>query len=135
GEASFEVSCSGGTYIRSLARDIAEWLGTCGYASSVRRTAAGAFLVDRALAFSDLERAREALMPVSEALRGMPRVLVTPAQKKTLEQGSDIACRDAGLDGSGKPCGVVFAFDNENDLAAVLKRKENGMYHPARVFI
>jgi tRNA pseudouridine55 synthase len=135
GEASFEVSCSGGTYIRSLARDIAEWLGTCGYASSVRRTAAGPFHVDRALAFSDLERAQEALLPLSEAVREMPRMLVTPAQKKKLEQGSDIACEGAGLEGEEKSCDVVFAFDNGNNLAAVLKRKENGRYHPIRVFM
>jgi tRNA pseudouridine55 synthase len=135
GEASFEVSCSGGTYIRSLARDIAESLGTCGYASSVRRTAAGSFYVDGALAFNALEHAEEALLSVSEAVRGMPRVLVTPAQKKKLEQGSDILCEGFDVKEKGKSCNVIFAFDNDDDLAAVLTKKENCRYHPVKVFV
>ena len=135
GEASCEVSCSGGTYIRSLARDIAESLGTWGYASSVRRTAAGSFRVDGALAFNDLESAEAALLPVSEAVREMPRILVTPAQKKKLKQGCDIPYEGGEVTACGNANKVVFAFDDNDDLAAVCTKKENGGYRPVRVFI
>lgn len=128
GQAEFEVSCSGGTYIRSLARDIAASLGTCGYASSVRRLAAGSFNVGRSLALNELERAGENLLPVQEVLRDSPRITVDEESKRALGQGNDVAAGTAG--GS-----IVFAFDNDNKLIAVLKRKENGRYHPVRVFV
>jgi tRNA pseudouridine55 synthase len=134
GEASFEVSCSGGTYIRSLARDIAESLGTCGYASSVRRTAAGPFHVDRALAFGALEHAGEAVLPPSEAVGGMPRVQVTPVQRRKLEQGIDIVCEEAAPFIAGESGNRIFAFDKDDNLIAVLKKKGNGKCHPDRVF-
>jgi tRNA pseudouridine55 synthase len=127
GQAEFETSCSGGTYIRSLARDIAVSLGTCGYASSVRRLAAGSFNIVRSLAFNELERAEEVLSPVHEVVRGLPRITVDAMQEKRIMQGNDMICE--GQDD------VVFAFDNENCIVAVLKKKVDGWYHPARVFI
>jgi tRNA pseudouridine55 synthase len=127
GEAFFDVSCSGGTYVRSLARDIAGALGTCGYASSVRRIAAGKFHVDGALAFDRLDRAEEALLPVHEILQGLPQLEVNEEQKGKIAQGSDIICE--------APHDTVFAFDDGNNIQAVLKRKGDGRYHPVRVFI
>jgi len=48
GDFSIHCRCSKGTYIRSLARDIAEKLGTCGVAGSIRRLAIGNISVERA---------------------------------------------------------------------------------------
>ncbi|MCP4393277.1 MAG: tRNA pseudouridine(55) synthase TruB [Alphaproteobacteria bacterium] len=42
-KVTFLVECSKGTYVRSLARDIAKKLGTCGYVSMLRRTKCGVF--------------------------------------------------------------------------------------------
>lgn len=47
--ALLEVSCSKGTYIRSLARDISHSLGTCGYLAALRRTGVGPFVLDQAV--------------------------------------------------------------------------------------
>lgn len=47
--AEFEITCSKGTYIRSLARDIAVALGSCGYVRELRRTAIGSWGVEQAL--------------------------------------------------------------------------------------
>lgn len=46
--ALFKVTCSKGTYIRSLARDIARAAGTCGYVTALRRVAVGPFRVEDA---------------------------------------------------------------------------------------
>ncbi len=48
-EFEFEIVCSGGTYIRSFARDIAEKLGTLGYTTALRRTASGYFTEENAV--------------------------------------------------------------------------------------
>lgn len=52
-EASIRVLCSKGTYIRSLARDLGEALGSGGYISALRRTAIGEYRIDGA---TDLEK-------------------------------------------------------------------------------
>jgi len=49
-DASFTVTCSSGTYVRSLARDIAASLGTCAHVVGLRRTRVGGFRVDEAVA-------------------------------------------------------------------------------------
>ncbi|MGA2508286.1 MAG: tRNA pseudouridine(55) synthase TruB [Chitinispirillaceae bacterium] len=135
GQALLEVSCSGGTYVRSLARDIAETLGTCGYASSLRRIAAGNFHVDRSLVFDALDRVKEALLPVYEVLRGLPRVTVDTAQKGQLARGCDIIVELAENTESTDGNSPIFAFDVEKNIVAVLKRKEGTTYHPVRVFL
>ncbi|MFM7339492.1 MAG: tRNA pseudouridine(55) synthase, partial [Bacteroidota bacterium] len=54
---SFSVQCSKGTYIRSLARDIAEKLGTVGYITELRRISSGEYLVSDAIRISEFEQA------------------------------------------------------------------------------
>lgn len=51
-----EIRCGGGTYIRSLARDIAEGLGTNAVMSSLQRTQSGIFTIEKAIPFSLLEQ-------------------------------------------------------------------------------
>ncbi len=51
----YEVTCSKGTYIRSLAYDLGRALGTCGMLASLRRTRTGHFSVENALLTSDFE--------------------------------------------------------------------------------
>lgn len=55
-EYGFEIVCGAGTYIRSLARDLAAALGTQGYMSYLRRTASGVFTADAAVAPDALTR-------------------------------------------------------------------------------
>jgi tRNA pseudouridine55 synthase len=54
---TFTVQCSKGTYIRSLARDIAEKLGTVGYLTELRRISSGIYHVSDAIRISEFERA------------------------------------------------------------------------------
>ncbi len=48
-EFEFEITCGAGTYIRALARDLAEGLGTLGYCTALRRTASGIFTAETAV--------------------------------------------------------------------------------------
>lgn len=52
----FKINCGGGTYIRSIARDMAAALGTNAVMSSLRRTKSGAFTIDKSIPFSVLEK-------------------------------------------------------------------------------
>lgn len=53
-QLEYEMTCSSGTYVRSLARDIGRDLGTFACAESIRRTSSGNFSVDEALKYEDI---------------------------------------------------------------------------------
>jgi len=54
--ATFDVDCGKGTYIRSLARDLAAVLGACGYVSVLRRTRVGPFTLAQSITLDELEQ-------------------------------------------------------------------------------
>jgi tRNA pseudouridine55 synthase len=135
GRAELEVSCSGGTYVRSLARDIAAALGTCAYAPAVRRISAGVFSVECALAFDKIAQAASAVIPVWDSVQGQPRALVGREWLARLREGRPITCNTVeGADGAEKDQ-TVFAFDDSRNLVAVLKRKEGKTFQPVKVFV
>lgn len=84
---------SKGTYIRSLARDIALALGTVGHVTMLRRTKAGPFTLDQAISLDKLaefsmHRALEDItLPLTAGLDDIPALSVTPDQARLLRQG------------------------------------------------
>lgn len=54
--AEFEVECSKGTYVRSLARDISKQLKVCGYVSKLTRLKVGKFLYDKTISLDILKQ-------------------------------------------------------------------------------
>ncbi len=69
-EFSFEITCGGGTYIRSLARDLAQAVGTKGYMSYLCRTKSGIFTQATAVSLEQLTKANiaEYLIPTQSVL-------------------------------------------------------------------
>ena len=90
--ATLHVACSKGTYIRVLAEDLGSALGSCAHLIALRRTAAGSFTIDGAIALEALEAIGTAdrdalLMPVHAPLAGMPRLDVDADTARALLQG------------------------------------------------
>ena len=91
--ATLHVHCSKGTYVRSLARDIAEALGTVGHVSLLRRTAAGPFALDQALSLDKCVELvhgpapEQALLPLTAGLDDIPALAVDPHEAAALKQG------------------------------------------------
>ena len=88
----FEVTCSSGTYVRSLAEDLSVALGTVGHLAMLRRTASGGFRVEDAISPEALERLsmaeREArLFPPDALLRDVPEWDVDAATAALIRQG------------------------------------------------
>ena len=70
----FIISCGGGTYIRSIARDMAKMLGTCGFMSGLIRTKSGLFDINDAITIDELFEQKElALQPLEIAIKDLPR--------------------------------------------------------------
>jgi tRNA pseudouridine55 synthase len=95
-EATLSCTVSKGTYIRSLARDIAHALGTVGHLSYLRRTRAGPFSLESAVSLDFLEetaKARQltrAVLPLQAALDDIPALPVTPEQAQLLRHGQKL---------------------------------------------
>jgi tRNA pseudouridine55 synthase len=96
-EATLSATVSKGTYIRSLARDIAHALGTVGHVSYLRRTRAGPFGLEQAVSLDFLEetaKARQltrAVLPLEAALDDIPALPVTPDQAQLLRHGQRLS--------------------------------------------
>lgn len=94
--ASFTMTCGKGTYVRSLARDLAEKLGTVGYISALRRTFVGGFTLDSAISFDklieivDKEGAQEALLGLGQALDDIPALPLSEQEASRLRNGQKI---------------------------------------------
>ena len=93
GEVSLAAIVSKGTYIRSLARDIAHALGTVGHVSYLRRTRSGSFNLGQAVSLDFLEETAKAraldgaVLPLEAALDDIPALPVTPDQALLLRHG------------------------------------------------
>jgi tRNA pseudouridine55 synthase len=96
-EITLSATVSKGTYIRSLARDIAHALGTVGHVSYLRRTRAGPFSLESAISLDFLTEAAKAraltrtVLPLQTALDDIPALPVTSRQAELLRQGQRLA--------------------------------------------
>jgi len=109
---------SKGTYIRSLARDIAHALGTVGHVTMLRRIKAGPFGLDSAISLDKLAEAGKARaledvsLPLTAGLDDIPALSVTPDQAGLLRQGRVLV-------GIAVDDGQYFATDAETPVALV----------------
>ncbi len=96
-EVTLSARVSKGTYIRSLARDIALALGTVGHVTMLRRVKAGPFVLDSSFSldkvgeFAQARQLEELLLPLTAGLDDIPALSVTPDQARALRQGRKLA--------------------------------------------
>lgn len=91
--ATFTTLVSKGTYIRSLARDIAHALGTVGHVTMLRRTKSGPFTLAEAITLDKLAELvqgpspEQAILPLMAGLDDIPALQITPDEAAALHQG------------------------------------------------
>ena len=130
--ADFSALVGEGTYIRSLARDLAEALGTLGHVAELRRLSVGRFTeaqaisLDSVVALGHNLAASEHLLPIETALDDIPALAVTAAEAARLRHGQRVALRDH-LDE-----GTLVGVRHER-LVVALARIENGALRPVRI--
>lgn len=98
-QAHFEVDCSKGTYVRSLARDIALSLKTTGHVILLRRLKVGPFDVSSAISLKgtdeELQQAdiKNRIIPLNSILKDIPNLSLLPEDVPRLQQGQKISFR------------------------------------------
>lgn len=116
--ATFSASVSKGTYIRSLARDIAHVLGTVGHVTMLRRTKAGPFALESAISLDKITQAAKGrtiaqyVLPLTVGLDDIPALSVTPAEALALKQGKQLL-------GGPRKQGLMLALEGETPIALV----------------
>ena len=108
GEVALRATVSKGTYIRSLARDIARALGTVGHVTYLRRIKAGPFCQEQAISLDLLNeigkgaRLHHLLLPLEAGLDDIPAFDLDPTSAQAVRQGRE-------LSGLPQPDGLHFA--------------------------
>jgi tRNA pseudouridine55 synthase len=117
----FRVSCTKGTYIRSLARDIAERLGTCAHVSRLRRTRIGGFSVGAAHAPADFDALRHVLSPAAffDAVPSLGRLVVREEWSVPVSRGARLTSSHFERPPDGD--GISGAFSRSGDLLAIIE--------------
>jgi len=117
-EVTLSATVSKGTYIRSLARDIALALGTVGHVTMLRRTKAGPFGLESAISLDKLQETANApaiaqlMLPLTAGLDDIPALSVTPDEALALRQGRI-------LNGNSAHQGLMLALEGEKPVALV----------------
>lgn len=125
---SLRVRCSKGTYIRTLCEDIGEALGCLGCMEALRRTQAGEYRLEDAVALEDL---LESSTPES-CLRGMDTMFARyPAVKLTANQ--EKRCRNGNSFTRPMPDGIYRAY-GENGEFLMLAKVEDGVMSTIKSF-
>ena len=132
--ATLEVICSPGTYIRSLAHDLGEALGTGAHLAALERAASGRFTVENAVAWDTLEAAMADgtwarwLLPADCAVAGLPALRLDSAQSEAVRRGLRIPAEDAP-EGDA----LARAYDETGAFLAVMER-QGSHWKPHKVF-
>lgn len=134
----FSVTCSKGTYIRTLCHDVGQRLGCGGCMEELKRTAAGPFTLEQAYTLSQVEEAvrdgsiGQAVLDIETVFHTLPRVLVRPQGDILLHNGNPL--------GMGLLCGgcdqtSVRMCDSSGRFVGIYRyREEQKMYFPVKMF-
>lgn len=106
--AVLKVGCSKGTYIRTLCKDIGDYLGVGGHMSFLVRTRVGTFFIDDSLTVEEIaEIKKEAVLSIDRCLEGLQKIILEDKDIIFLKNGRKI----------------LFTGDNMNNTIAVLDKE------------
>jgi tRNA pseudouridine55 synthase len=138
--ADFEAVVGGGTYIRALARDLAQALGTLGHIAELRRLGVGHFgesqaiSLDSAVSLGHSLAASEHLLPIETALDDIPVLALTAEEAARLRHGQLVTPHDARerarLDEIAN--GTIVGVRHDQLLVAVARIEDGGL-RPVRI--
>jgi len=136
GKIELSVSCSAGTYMRSLAHDLGQRLGCGAVLTKLRRTRIGAFTIEQARTLEELAelagagRLSEAVMQAGQLLPQFPEQYCDAFVEAQIRQGRDFRTSPFVV-----PAGAPFvkALSHKGELIAIGELKIPNLYHPSTV--
>jgi tRNA pseudouridine55 synthase len=136
--AVIDVRCSAGTYVRALARDLGESVGSAAYLGALTRTASGPFELGQATPLDDIRAAAAEspagllsyLLPIDAGLEALPVISLTDVEVAAIAKGQYI--RPAG----GVPGGAeYYRLQAPNGVLVAIASASAGRLAPDKVFV
>ncbi|MBL9092691.1 MAG: tRNA pseudouridine(55) synthase TruB [Planctomycetaceae bacterium] len=129
-ELRLRIRCGSGTYVRSLGRDIAAALGTGAVMSALVRTAIGEFRLTDACDVEQLtlEELPARLQPPSRAVVGLPSIMISEAERRSLHFGQAIERVAQGATDE------LVALTEQGELASILRPAGERSWKPKHNF-
>jgi tRNA pseudouridine55 synthase len=127
----FEVTCSTGTYVRTLCADIGKALGCGGYLKALKRTECSGFSIDQAITLEALnQRAAEgqwldALQSMNNALKDVPSCFASGELTEKIKNGRILSLKDIYPEEVREAKGLIAVMDEGNSLIALLNHEEH----------
>jgi tRNA pseudouridine55 synthase len=124
----FSVKCGPGTYIRTLAEDICESLGSLGTISTLIRTESAGFDLSQSSNIDDLtvKNLNEKIIPSGDALKCLDRIQCRPEIVEKITNGQMIEIEEAKEDG-------FFRFFDQKENFVGIVESYNGFLKPKRL--
>ncbi len=132
---TFDVHCSKGTYIRTLAEDIATALGCCAHLVELRRTVVEPFDNFPMVTLEQLQEAKDSgvlpgvLLPIDVGLASWPRVDLDLIQRGKFKHGQHFPVPD-----DDSNIGKIRVYGPEGDVLGLAEVSADGILQPSRVF-
>lgn len=150
-QASFQMKCSSGTYVRTLAQDFAKMQGTVALLDSLHRTSSGLFNVRDAWTLEQISEATQSnqkwdqlpcWIPFDQLLQGYPRAEATADEKRALVQGQQTVLYPIlkrvsppeNKSSEGEDCVAIYCSDKSQSQLIAIARKEREIWGIERVF-
>jgi tRNA pseudouridine55 synthase len=131
-----EIACGGGTYIRSIARDVGEALGCGGLVATLVRTRIGPFAIDSSVDPMTLTSSSLAanLRPALDAAPDLPAITLDESQAAAVAQGRALDAASLALD--SVPHGEIALLDSDGRLIAIGQGdSSHRTIHPRKVLL
>ncbi len=127
------VTCSSGTYIRAIARDLGASLGTGGHLAALRRTRVGSYQVADARTLDQLAEKFEVIPLADAAAATFPRLDLSADEARQAAHGGRLAQVAASRIRPAQASGTIAGFGPDGSLIALLTAR-NGEIQPVAVF-
>lgn len=132
--ANISVSCSKGTYIRTLAEDIGAVLGCGAHLIGLRRTKTANYSIDQAVTLTQfeamtLEQRQAALMPMDSAVLHLPAIILDADSTHYLRQGQ--AVWQSGISAKG----LLRLYNEQQEFLGLGEQDSDGKIAPKRLII
>jgi tRNA pseudouridine55 synthase len=138
---ALRVQCSTGTYIRTLASDIARTLSSDAIMTGLQRVSVGPFELDDSIELDQLldsDRIRQSLIPARQGIEHMPQAFPSECKLLQLIQGKSISQEDLRLsicnEVSDTRVDYAAVINEAGQLKALVKRLGNGFWRADKCF-
>ncbi len=139
-EGTIEVTCSKGTYIRTIIDDLGRALGTGAVMTALRRTFACGFSIDECITLDKLKdlaqngEVSSIARPVESLFSGYAGLAVSDAQAKRFSNGGALEISRTALKSGGAAEGELFRVKNKNGVFLGLGKVESGLLKIYKLF-